>query len=64
MVAVDPKPSRHVNRKRRRKPRAGILDYVVEIDGWDWGYSFSLNAERQPMDPYHEFRHCRSRAGY
>jgi hypothetical protein len=34
-----------------------IVDYVVEIENWDWGYSFSLNLERLPIDPYHEFRH-------
>ncbi|QAU48864.1 hypothetical protein [Bradyrhizobium guangzhouense] len=56
-MAAEPKPSRRVKRKRRRKPREEIVDYVVEIDGWDWGYSFSLNMERQPIDPYHEFRH-------
>ncbi|GGI27858.1 hypothetical protein [Bradyrhizobium guangdongense] len=46
-----------MKRKQRRKPREEIVDYVVAIDGWDWGYSFSLNMERQPIDPYHEFRH-------
>lgn len=46
-----------VKRKRRRKPSEEIVHYVVEIDGWDWGYSFSLNLERHPIDPYHEFRH-------
>ncbi|GAB9109801.1 hypothetical protein [Bradyrhizobium diazoefficiens] len=56
-MAVDTKPVKRVKRKRRRKPREEIVDYVVEIDGWDWGYSFSLNMERQPIDPYHEFRH-------
>ena len=56
-MAVDTKPVKRVKRKRRRKPREESVDYVVEIDGWDWGYSFSLNMERQPIDPYHEFRH-------
>jgi hypothetical protein len=27
----------------------------------DWGYSLSLNTDRQPIDPYHEFRHLRLR---
>jgi len=56
-MTAEPKPSRRVKRKRRRKPREEIVDYVVEIDGWDWGYSFSLNMERLRIDPYHEFRH-------
>ncbi|WP_271557606.1 hypothetical protein [Bradyrhizobium sp. CCBAU 45394] len=56
-MAAEPKPSRRVKGKRRRKPREEIVDYVVEIDGWDWGYAFSLNMERLPIDPYHEFRH-------
>ncbi|MGY3396471.1 hypothetical protein ACVWW6_009062 [Bradyrhizobium sp. USDA 3311] len=56
-MAAEPKPTRPAKKKRRRRPREEIVDYVVEIDGWDWGYSFSLNMERQPIDPYHEFRH-------
>lgn len=56
-MAIDPKPDRRVKRKRRRKPREEIVDYLIEIDDWDWGYSFSLDMERQPIDPYHEFRH-------
>jgi hypothetical protein len=56
-VGADPKPGPTRTAMRRRKPREEIVDYVVEIDGWDWGYSFSLNTERQPIDPYDEFRH-------
>ncbi|MCW2082408.1 UNVERIFIED_ORG: hypothetical protein M2193_004583 [Bradyrhizobium japonicum] len=52
----EPKPTRSA-KKRRRKPREEIVDYVVAIEGWDWGYSFSLNSGRQPIDPYDEFRH-------
>ncbi|MGY3510622.1 hypothetical protein [Bradyrhizobium lupini] len=52
----EPKPTKSA-KKRRRKPREKIVDYVVAIEGWDWGYSFSLNSERQPIDPYGEFRH-------
>lgn len=56
-MATEPKPTRHPKKKRRRKLREEIVDYVVAIEDWDWGYSFSLNMERQPIDPYHEFRH-------
>lgn len=28
---------------------------------WDWSCSLSLNMDRQPADPYHEFRHLRVR---
>ena len=56
-MATEPKPKPVRKAKPRRKPREEFVDYIVEIDGWDWGYSFSLNMERQPIDPYHEFRH-------
>ncbi|RXH10627.1 hypothetical protein [Bradyrhizobium guangzhouense] len=51
------KSPKSAKKKRRRKPREEIVDYVVAIEDWDWGYSFSLNSERQPIDPYDEFRH-------
>ncbi|UPK31520.1 hypothetical protein IVB26_41495 (plasmid) [Bradyrhizobium sp. 195] len=43
--------------EKRVKPREEIVDYIVAIESWDWGYSFSLNLERRRIDPYHEFRH-------
>lgn len=29
----------------------------MAIENWDLGYSFSFNSDRQPIDPYDEFRH-------
>ncbi|MCK1480608.1 hypothetical protein IVB27_39260 [Bradyrhizobium sp. 197] len=60
MVAAS-KPKAAGKAKRRRKPREPDVAYIVAIEDWDWGYSFSLNAERQPIDPYHEFRHLQIR---
>lgn len=60
-MATEPKPTRSAKKKRRRKAREEIVDYVVAIEDWDWGYSFSLNSERQPIDPYDEFRHMQVR---
>jgi hypothetical protein len=42
-------------------PPEEIVDYIVAIEDWDWGYSFSLNMERQPIEPYDEFRHLQVR---
>lgn len=53
-MAADPKLTR---RKRKRRPREEDIYYVVAIEDWDWGYSLSLNTERNASDPYHEFRH-------
>lgn len=47
-------------RERRREPD---VYYVVEIDGWDGGYSLSLNTERDSIDPFHEFRHLQVLGG-
>jgi hypothetical protein len=60
-MATDPKPARRATKKQRRRPREELVHYIVEIDDWDWGYSFSLNTERKPIDPYHEFRHLQVR---
>jgi hypothetical protein len=56
-MAGEPKPKAASKKKRRRAPREEFVDYFVEIEGWDWGYSISLNAEKHSPDPYHEFRH-------
>ncbi|MCK1603436.1 hypothetical protein IVB02_18810 [Bradyrhizobium sp. 166] len=60
-MADEPKSRTAAKKMRRRKPREEFVDYVVEIDGWDWGYSWSLNLERRPIDPYREFRHLQVR---
>ncbi|WJR75575.1 hypothetical protein [Bradyrhizobium sp. NP1] len=57
-MAADPKPT---GKKRRRSPRELDVYYVVAIEDWGWGYSLSLNTDRQPIDPYHEFRHLQVR---
>lgn len=40
----------------RRKPPEEIVDYVVEIESWDFNYWLALNTLRDPIDPYHEHR--------
>lgn len=60
-MADDPRPRKAAKKKRRPAQREEFVDYVVEIDGWDWGYSFSLNLERRPINPYDEFRHLHIR---
>ncbi|MGY4330151.1 hypothetical protein ACVWWG_004568 [Bradyrhizobium sp. LB7.2] len=42
--------------KRRRKPPEEIIDYVVEIEGWDFSCWLALNTVRDALDPYHEHR--------
>jgi hypothetical protein len=57
-MAGESKPKAAGKRKRRRRaPRAEYVDYVVEIESWDWSYWLALNMERHPLDPYHEHRH-------
>lgn len=56
------KPRRkRATKKRGRTPREPDIYYVVAIEDWNWGYSLSLNADREPVDPYHEFRHLQVR---
>jgi hypothetical protein len=37
-MAAEPKPKAVRKTKRRRKPPKEIVDYVVEIENWNWGY--------------------------
>lgn len=47
--------------KRRRKPPEEIIDYIVEIDDWDFSYWLALNTVRDAFDPYHEHRDVKMR---
>ncbi|WP_315786547.1 MULTISPECIES: hypothetical protein [unclassified Bradyrhizobium] len=52
-------PTRKVPRKtkRRRKRPEEFVDYIVEIESWDFRYWLALNTVRNQIDPYHEHRH-------
>lgn len=50
-MGIEPKPTRSAKKNRRRKPREEIVDYVVAIEDWDWGCSFSLNSDVSPSMP-------------
>jgi hypothetical protein len=56
-MATEPKPKAVRKKTRRRKPPEEFVDYVVEIESWDWSYWLALNTLRDPLDPYHEHRH-------
>jgi hypothetical protein len=59
-MAAESKPKAVRKKKRRRAPPEEFVEYVVEITGWDWGYSLSLNSRTgkyRDDDPYLEFRH-------
>jgi hypothetical protein len=59
-MAAEPKPKAATKKKRRQAPREEIVEYVVAIEGWDWGYSLLLNTRTgkyRDDDPYMEFRH-------
>ncbi len=55
-MGTEPKP-KTAKTKRRRAPPEEFVDYIVEIESWDWSYWLALNTERHPLDPYHEHRH-------
>ena len=48
----------HANGSRQgRRQRLRHVYYVVEIENWDWSYSFGLDQSRNRDAPYREFRH-------
>lgn len=56
-MATEPKLKAVRKKTRRRNPPEEFVDYVVEIESWDWSYWLALNTLRDPLDPYHEHRH-------
>lgn len=61
MTTAGPKQTKLGKKRRGRRPREEIVDYIVAIEDWSWSYSLGLKDERQPVDPYHEFRHLQIR---
>lgn len=59
-MATEPKKKPR-KAKRRRKPSEEIIDYMVELDGWDFSYWMALNTVRDALDPYHEHRDVQMR---
>jgi hypothetical protein len=58
-MADPPKSKQSTKTQRRRTPREEFCQNIIQIASWDWSYSFSLNTQRNAIDPYHEFRHLR-----
>ncbi|MCS3445907.1 MULTISPECIES: hypothetical protein [Bradyrhizobium] len=56
-MGTEPKPKPTRKAKRRRAPPEEIVDYIVEIEDWDFSYWLALNTLRNALDPYHEHRH-------
>jgi hypothetical protein len=54
-----PKSKQSKKKRRRRTPLAEFDQYIMQIASGDWSYSFSLNTQKNAIDPYHEFRHLR-----
>jgi hypothetical protein len=44
-------------RKRKRQQGDRAVYYVVELETWDWSYSFGLDKTRYRDEPYAEYRH-------
>ena len=44
-------------KKRKAKPVDWPVLYIVEIDDWDWGFSFGLDKTKRWNDPYSDYRH-------
>ncbi len=60
-MVTDPKHKASRRATRRRKPTEEIIDYIVEIESWDFTYWLALNTVRNALDPYHEHRYVEIR---
>ncbi|QQO34261.1 hypothetical protein JJC00_00635 [Bradyrhizobium diazoefficiens] len=55
-MVTEPKHKASRKTKRRSRPTEEIIDYIVEIENWDFTYWLALNSLRSALDPYHEHR--------
>lgn len=49
--------TKRVRTRPRRKAREGPVWYVVEIEDWEWSFSFGVNWPKDDPDPFSDFRH-------
>ena len=45
--------------ERRRAPPEEFVDYIVEIESWDWSYWLAVNMERRSMHSREALRRIR-----
>lgn len=55
-MVTEPKKKASRKAKRRRKPTEEMIDYIVEIESWDFTYWLALETLCNALDPYHEHR--------
>ncbi|MGY8666169.1 hypothetical protein Q3C01_27990 [Bradyrhizobium sp. UFLA05-109] len=48
--------------KRPARPANVVACYILQIEDWDWSYSFGVNDPRYDERPYSDFRHMQVRA--
>jgi hypothetical protein len=47
-------------KKPKRKRKSALDDtawYVVEIERWEWDFFFGIRRQKEPGDPYDDYRH-------
>lgn len=49
-------------RKRAARPEVLTCTYILQIENWDWSYSFGVNDPRYDDRPYSDYRHMVVRA--
>lgn len=49
-------------RKRTARPEVLTCTYILQIDNWEWSYSFGVNDPRYDDQPYSDYRHMVVRA--
>jgi hypothetical protein len=48
--------------KRHARPEESVSCYILQIEDWDWSYSFGANDPRYEERPYRDYRHLVVRA--
>jgi hypothetical protein len=55
---IQPKEKKKARaRKKRRKPRQEPVNYIMQIEAWDWSFSFGVEWGKHFSDPYADYRH-------
>jgi hypothetical protein len=56
-LTAEVKAARKPRARARRKKPPDFASFLIEVERWEWTFSFALTDEERPSDPYSDYRY-------